>query len=878
MNKSARKLICLMLSAMTAFSFVACDDDPPVSSSTPSTSVPEQNKTYTYNPETRPVVFATEALDGNFNPFFATSATDSEMVGVTQLGMLTTDENGKPLCGANEPTVALAYDIQETSDGVKTYTDYQFIIKNGLKFSNGTALTIKDVLFNLYVYLDPAYMGSATLYSTDIVGLKAYRTQDPNLSMEESTLNQQFDAAALERCLDLEYYLDSDSNTIPLNPTRAETDAVTLKDMFREEVESDWTMNQGTIESYEDEYTFTEDWQVYYKQEGIIRIVNNSATHKPYRDINKKYITNITPAGVTLEDGSIYDGADYNETIEAGINAAKADEAAIKVYTDKGATREDAISFVIRDFAIDTVYASKADYNDQMIEVLYYWATGTNISNKFAAEARTEYFNGLKGDNGKLVVDKISGISTSSTTVDFAGNPLGEAHDVLKVRINDIDPKAIYNFAFAVAPLSYYSGVHTDGIDYSKAEGNFGVAFNDAAFFEDVLQADEKNKKPVGAGAYQVSNAKGEIDSATTQVDGDDFYSNNWVYFARNNYFTSVGPEIENAKIKYLHYRVVNSDQLIQNLEAKNIDIGEPNATAENIAQISGISHLNQKTVTTNGYGYVGVNPKSVRDLEVRQAIMKAMDPIHCLTYYTSEYAEILHRSMSTQSWIWKHVQMPTDRPEDLAIATSDAEITSLVEGAGWAKNGNGIYEKDGKTLKFTFTIAGATDDHPAAEMFHKAAETLNRCGFDITVTTDISALKKLATGQLEVWAAAWSSTADPDMYQVYHKDSKATSVNNWGYPTILKDQTGDFWREQAIIDELSALIDQGRETNSEQERANIYLEALDKVMELAVELPTYQRCDMVTYNKDVIDFNSLNQNPTAFEGVIDKVWELDYN
>jgi hypothetical protein len=36
---------------------------------------------------------------------------------------------------------------------------------------------MEDVLFNFYVYLDPVYTGSNTLYSTDILGLSEYRTQ-----------------------------------------------------------------------------------------------------------------------------------------------------------------------------------------------------------------------------------------------------------------------------------------------------------------------------------------------------------------------------------------------------------------------------------------------------------------------------------------------------------------------------------------------------------------------------------------------------------------------------------------------------------------------------------------------------------------------------
>ena len=48
--------------------------------------------------------------------------------------------------------------------------------------------------------------------------------------------------------------------------------------------------------------------------------------------------------------------------------------------------------------------------------------------------------------------------------------------------------------------------------------------------------------------------------------------------------------------------------------------------------------------------------------------------------------------------------------------------------------------------------------------------------------------------------------------------------------------------------------------------------------MELAVELPTYQRNDCLVYNKEVINADTLNDNPTANSGVINKIWELNYN
>ena len=129
------------------------------------------------------LVIASEALDGVFNPFFSTTGADGSVVGMTQIGMLTTGYEEKP-DGSFQATVAygdnedvVTKDLKETYNSSNSTTTYTFIIKNGIKFSDGKPLTIGDVLFNMYVYLDPVYTGSSTMYSTDILGLANYRTQ-----------------------------------------------------------------------------------------------------------------------------------------------------------------------------------------------------------------------------------------------------------------------------------------------------------------------------------------------------------------------------------------------------------------------------------------------------------------------------------------------------------------------------------------------------------------------------------------------------------------------------------------------------------------------------------------------------------------------------
>ena len=812
--------------------------------------------------ETRPLIIGMNPLDGNFNPFFATNANDLEVLSMTQIGMLDVDEEGNLVCGQDYPTVAESYTMTVASDDA--YTDYSFVIKDGIMFSDGTPLTIDDVLFNLYVYLDPAYRGPSTLYSVDIVGLAAYQAQDLSLLESDSGFNQSiinavFYQEADTRIDNIIEYLSTDSDYEPSDDELINIyeDIAKLKALFKDEVTSDWVKFAGELRNYEQEYAFTEDWEIYFFEEELASLVT-ARTETGYRylkDINGKYVTTLTRPGVVLEDGTTYDGTYQGKRyyadhlVEAIENAAKDETKIAAKMAELDCTREEAIEYVIQDQAIQMVYAAYT--TDAYIEqILLYWESGEQLREELMAQARTEYYDELLADG--MMVESVMGITTSKTA---------DGKDVLNIRINGVDPKAIYEFDFTVAPKHYYSNELT--IETTR----FGVKWNDYNFFNDVLQTPEKNSLPMGAGAYKATDING-----ADNVSRDSFYKNNYVYFKRNDYFETVGSGLNNAKIKYIRYKVINSDQIVPALHAGVIDIGEPNATPQSIAELAQAG-LRYKTSATNGYGYVGINPEYVPDIEVRRAIMYAMDTSLTISYYAGDLAELVFRPMSLESWAYPEYA-------DFYYNPGEAEemIPQLLDEAGWVMGSDGIRYKEGKKLELTFTIAGGTTDHPAYDMFNAAETILEKYGFEITVQRDPSAMMKLATGgRLAVWAAEWGSEIDPDMYQKYHKDSKAYVTKNWGYDTIFADQSGElFFEEQKIIEELSKLIDDARETTTQSVRKDIYADALDLVMKLAVELPTYQRNDCVAYTS-VIDANSLNRYPTAYVGVLDRIWEVDY-
>jgi len=813
----------------------------------------DKNKTI-YNNETDPLVFSTLEVDKVFNPFFSTSATDSSVVGMTQLGMLSNDKDGNYTYGDDEAAVTkdLAIITEGTYDVDQT-TTYYFVLKNDVRFSNGSYLTIKDVLFNLYVYLDPAYTGSSTIYSTDIVGLKAYRTQTEN-EKEQDAFMLEFQTIATTRIdalVDAADEILSEHNDLDSDGFKEKLAEYTRKngsafahlvedyekalELFREELNNDWS---NSLNSY-DQITFSDKAGTVYKD-----LLTTDVEAFLY---NEGYIV------WNRSEGQLYYNADTKENV-------------------LGWSKERAIDFV---------YNANIPYD--IATVVQYWATASTLNGYLTNVAMEDYFQ-----NADIKFPNISGIKfanhTAPVTVNGVTYPVptysadgqAESHEVLSITIHDVDPKAIWNFAFSVAPMYYYSDkAHIDAFDYVS---NFGVERGSQTFMETVVKNPDKLGVPVGAGPYAASKSSGGLDG----VEAGDFYDKGVIYFERNPYYI-----MGEAKIKKVRYQVVSATQMLNALYNKEIDFAEPNSNPETIEELDGKKKdgIGNKSIQTAGYGYIGINAGKVPDMAVRQAIMHAINTQECVDYYETT-AQAIYRSMSKSSWAYPekatayYPYIGGKVPEDLSVvnpayreyvmkcgknagdtftkAEQQEFIISLVEGAGYTLDANGVYVKGNHTLKYTFTIAGEETDHPAWQAMWHAGEFLNEVGFQVNVTTDANALKKLSTGDLTVWAAAWGSTIDPDMYQVYHIDSNASSTLNWGYKQIKLNVGGKYDAEKALIEELSDIIDDARKTTDNDIRKDLYSKALDIVMQLAIELPTYQRDDLFAFNTNKIDVDSL--------------------
>lgn len=803
----------------------------------------------TYDNENDALIFAIQDVDGVFNPFYYSSGNDSSIIGMTQISMFTTDKNAKIAYGDDQPVVVKDY--EQVYDEAADKTTYTFVLKNPtskVRFSDGSYLTLKDVLFNMYEYLDPSYTGSSTMYSTDIVGLKAYRTQQDSEAAQDA-FQKKFTEEANERVDALIQVLDE------INEEKAPGMTYSYQDY----------VNQLTAKASK------------YQNNG----------NYPYAD---KFVSDFELISDTFKDEL---KSDFTNSVgqyekEYGFDNIKSflyTEGFIIIDLEKDDGDPEKITYVIdedelpktQQEAIDLVYDAK--FPAEFETIVKYWSyTAPTILNEFIAEAQERYFATTtikyKNISGIKVITEdhdVNGTSYKYARYDSEGKKVEgseNGYEMFSITINGVDPKAIWNFSFSVAPMYYYSNEEQiKAFDYTD---HFGVEYSSATFQKKVIKDPEKIGLPVGAGAYKASDNK-RSDNCT---DSKEFFKDKVAYYVRNDYFLMGKP-----KIKYMRYQVITQNNMLSALETGAVHYCEPSAKTEIINQIEQNKDLSYSKAKTLGYGYIGINAKYIPSVYARRAIMTTMDTSLTLSYYPGT-SEIIYRPMSKVSWAYPEKD---SEGNDLApyyeYDSTGQSAEKLFKQAGYTRNSKGaMVDSSGKQLKIKFTLAGESADHPAAQTFYKSQEILKGIGVDVEVGPDIQALQKLASGALTVWAAAWSTTIDPDMYQTYHKDSTATSTLNWGYDKIKADTTGKTYAyEQNIIDLLSTKIEEGRETLNQQERIGIYTECLDLVMQLAVELPTYQREDLFAYNSSYIDTTTMTPKDeiSPYNGPINQIWNL---
>ena len=830
------------------------------------------------------IIIMTEELSGLFNPFYATSGTDMDVVGMTQIGMLSTDKDGQPVAGDDLPTVVKAFDQKTEGTGENAKTIYTFVLKNDLKFSDGKPLTMEDVMFNIYEYLDPVYTGSSTMYSIDIEGLAEYRTQtNSNTDTASEQISKNAAASAKMRILELKDVFEL-NGLIEGSQNAYSLDEAAMKAAIDTHYVSEGYMN--AVASNAEQATMTDaDYRAILKEDYKLTLDTfKEELESDYKAAKESYDTDTAPYNEWKKELSndllkffLYEG--YIKPVYAKKPGTNLDDKT-KILKFENTSVID--NYKTAEAAIERVYNDNIKSN--LNQILTMWGTAGTLTTLYTAEAIDIYMRNQMGASG-LKYPNITGIvslghttSTTSVTVDgntYAvaqqlnadGTPVNKSeHEVLQITVKGTDPKAIYNFGFTVAPAHYYTAdsQNPNGREIDIANNKFGVEFASSNFQSNVIQSPEHLEIPVGAGAYKATN-KANSDTPT----GAEFWSENLVYFKANDNF------MFDVKADKLRFQVVSASNALDKLANGEVDYITPQFTKANAERLRKLEKKGFQMLDAwqLGYGYIGINAGKVPNVNIRRAIMSAMETSLALEYYEAGTCKTIDWPMSTVSWAYPFgddgvSSKPNghDYANWTGVEAAKTKIQKYMTDAGVQANDS--------SLKITFTIAGASiTEHPTYSVFKQASELLNSLGWDVEVKADSQALTKLSTGSLAVWAAAWGSTIDPDMYQVYHKNSSATSVYAWGYREI-KSNTSLYSYENTTINTLSAIIDDARSITDQATRKGMYEDAMKLVLDLAVEMPVYQRKTLYAYNTKTIKGLTNDVNP--YTSPLEKVWEIE--
>ena len=436
--------------------------------------------------QTLPLVFGIDGADGVFNPYFSTASYDGEIVGMTQIGMLTAEGTDYKY-GDNYACVTKDLDItyidasgKETKKETSAqYTRYDFLIKKGIKFSDGEDLTIKDVLFNLYLFLDPAYSGSSTIYSTDIVGLNKYRTgKDDKGAM--STIDATATTNADMRLLRIYNRLNNQilikeygsAGNIPANAgyvsgldqykAEIEKDIKAFIPYFQTEVKNDYDSAESSFKETCKEYAFNEVWELYLYNYGKVKRKTHAGTSRYVKvdDAGNEVSIEQEDANDALADNDPnkktyrykldWDGTTYHDDFaKLTTDEAKKDYAIKYIYkttTGFELTEDFTIDYdkIEKDALRKAIYGGSASYSSLYTDIqlnerskIIAAADGDNTGFKSIEGVKYSTQNSFRNEKTKEYYD------------------LDGDYDVLSITINKVDPKAIWNFSFTVAPMHY---------------------------------------------------------------------------------------------------------------------------------------------------------------------------------------------------------------------------------------------------------------------------------------------------------------------------------------------------------------------------------------------------------------------------------------
>lgn len=150
------------------------------------------------------IVIGVDQWNGVFSPFFYNSSYDAQIFNAVQETVLETNAN-------NELIDNLGHiDSKVVGKGDNKKTVYTIKLNEGIKFSDGSDMTIDDLIFTYKVLADPNYDGISTFRTAvNIEGMNEYYYDNPNYSEDVAKIEPEAKKAAEDKKQFIQYLVDT---------------------------------------------------------------------------------------------------------------------------------------------------------------------------------------------------------------------------------------------------------------------------------------------------------------------------------------------------------------------------------------------------------------------------------------------------------------------------------------------------------------------------------------------------------------------------------------------------------------------------------------------------------------------------------------------
>ena len=327
-------------------------------------------------------------------------------------------------------------------------------------------------------------------------------------------------------------------------------------------------------------------------------------------------------------------------------------------------------------------------------------------------------------------------------------------------------------------------------------------------------------------------------------------YNNNVVHVERfDDYFLGT-PKIENIK-----YQVIDEQQKVNAIISGDIDITDPSASLELMDELEA-NGIEYSLVGNPGYGYIAISAKRVPELKVREGLMHLMTREQAVNTYYGELAQVIERPMTPTL-----AEYPQDAEEYWGYDKEKA-LACFLE-AGYVQE-NGKLMKDGKQLSVEVAIGDASS-HPSTPILTQMKSDMEELGAELIVSdVDFSILtNRINNDDVDMWVMAWDNSTNCDLTQIFGSESTKSGGSN------------RTWVQDAKVDEY---LKQVMQTLDIEERKELVAEELDQIMSWATYMPVYQRKNLLIYNPNTINVDTIPSNTSTYYNYVNEIHLLELN